>query len=166
LLVALVTTVIVLQAGVFPELRLLGVVPDLGALLAVSVAFHEGSDTAALVGFFTGLGLDLFVDSPLGLWGLSYALTAWTVGILQGGFIRTPKLMPLLLGAFAGLMVGLVFLGLGIITGVDGLVEWRSLGIVARSTLYDTLLAPIVFAIVTRLLVEPSLSSTYRFRPW
>jgi rod shape-determining protein MreD len=166
LLTALVVTSIVLQAGVLPEMRLLGVVPDLGAVLAVSVAFHEGGDSAALVGFAAGVGFDLFVESPLGLWGLSYAIAGWAIGVIQGGFIRTPRIVPLLLGAFAGLAAGVSYLVLGILTGVDGLVDWGSLGVLARTTLYDIVIAPFVFFVVTKLLVEPSVSSTIRLRPW
>ena len=164
LLGALVLTGVVLQAAVFPELRLLGVVPDLGAVLAVCVAYHAGSDSAALVGFCAGLGFDLFVETPLGLWALAYALTGWAVGPIQGGFIRTPRAVPLLLGAFAGVVSGVIFVILGVISGVDGLVAWSTLGVIARTTLYDTLLAPFVFFAVSRLLAERHLASTYHFR--
>lgn len=91
LLAALVGTTVVLQVAVMPELRIFGVVPDLGAVLAVCVAYHSGSDSAALVGFAAGLGFDVFLESPLGLCALAYALTGWAVGPIQGGFIRTPR---------------------------------------------------------------------------
>lgn len=164
LLGALIVTSVVLQVAVFPEVRLLGVVPDLGAVLAVCVAYHSGSDSAALVGFFAGLGVDLFMETPLGLWALAYALTGWAVGPIQGGFIRTPRAVPLLLGAFAGVVSNVLFVVLGVISGVAGLVAWDTLGIIARSTLYDTLLAPFVFLVVQRLLAERTLASTYHFR--
>lgn len=165
ILLALVGTSIVLQAAVLPEMRLLGVVPDLGALLAVSVAVHEGSDTGALVGFVAGLGFDFFVESPLGLWALSFAVAGWAVGPIQGGFIRIPRVVPLLLGAFAGVVAGTCYVVLGIITGVDGLVAWQTLGILGRTILFDIALSPLVFLVVSKLLAEPTLSSTYRLGP-
>ena len=53
-----------------------GRVPDLGLVVAVAVAFDHGPEAGAFVGFLAGLGFDLFVETPLGLAALAYALTA------------------------------------------------------------------------------------------
>ena len=131
----------------------------------VSVAMHEGSDTGALVGFAAGLGFDFFVESPLGLWALSFAVAGWAVGPIQGGFFRVPRVVPFLLGAFAGVVAGSCYVVLGVITGVDGLVAWQTLGILGRTILFDIALAPLVFFIVSRLLAERTVAATYRLGP-
>ena len=67
----------------FTHLRILGVVPDLGLVLAVAIAYRSGPEAGALTGFAAGLCYDLFLETPLGLSALSYALTAYAVGLLQ-----------------------------------------------------------------------------------
>lgn len=148
----LVTAAVVLQAGVFPDLRLLGVVPDLGLLVAVSVSYRDGPEAGAVVGFAAGLGYDLFLQTPLGLSALSYALTAYLVGVLRAAMLRSPRWASLGLGAAAGVVGGLLFAGIGIVSGVDRLLAVATLSVVGRSALYDVLLAPFVFAIVQRVL--------------
>ena len=74
----------------FPHLRIFGVVPDLGLVLAVAVAYRSRPEAGALVGFVAGLGYDLFLETPLGLSALSYALDRVRVGVLAGGMLRSP----------------------------------------------------------------------------
>ncbi len=150
----LVALAVVLQGGVFPSLRVLGTVPDLALLLAAAVAYREGPDTAALVGFAAGLGTDLFLETPLGLTALSCALTGYALGVLQTGLSRSPRWVAPLLGAAAGLGGGLIFAAGGVVTGSDVLASWRTLDVILRATLYDALLAPLVFLAVGRLLRE------------
>ena len=97
----LVMTVIV-QVALFPHLRLAGRVPDLGLVVAVAVAFDHGPEAGAIVGFLAGLGFDLFLETPLGLTALAYALTAYAVGVLQGGVLRTPRWFTPVIGVRGG----------------------------------------------------------------
>ncbi|MCZ7534559.1 MAG: rod shape-determining protein MreD [Acidimicrobiia bacterium] len=153
-LALLVSATIVLQGGVFPGLRVFGTVPDLALLVAAAVAYMEGPDTAAVIGFVAGLGTDLFLETPLGLTAISCALTGYALGVLQTGLLRSPRWVAPLLGAAAGLGGGLVFAAGGVVTGSEVLASWRTLDVILRATLYDALLAPLVFLAVGRLLRE------------
>ena len=73
---------VIVQVTVFPHLRIFGVVPDLGLVLAVAVAYRLGPEAGALTGFAAGLGYDLFLETPLALSALSYALTAYAIGVV------------------------------------------------------------------------------------
>lgn len=151
-LTAAVVVTVVLQVALFPSLRLLGTVPDLGLLLAVAVAYRDEPETAALVGFAAGFGYDLFLATPAGLSALAYALTGYGVGVLQGGLLRSPRWVAPFLGGLGGLAGGLVFAGMGVLAGSEALSDWRTLSVVARAAAYDALLAPFVFAAAGRLL--------------
>ncbi|MGQ0825430.1 MAG: rod shape-determining protein MreD [Actinomycetota bacterium] len=151
LAVALVLLVIV-QVSLFPHLRLLDAVPDLGLVFAVAVAYREGPEPGAITGFASGLAFDLFLETPLGLSALTYALTAYAVGVVQTGMLRSPTWIPPLLGAAAGIGGGLAFLGIGGLAGVDGLWTTRALAVVSAAALYDAVMAPFVFVLVNRLL--------------
>ena len=152
---ALLVLTVVVQVVLFPHARLAGRVPDLGLVLAVAVAFDHGPEEGAIVGFVAGLGFDLFLSTPLGLTALAYALTAYAVGVLQGGMLRAPKWFTPVIGLLAGLAGGLLFVGIGLLAGVGGVHGNRAFATVVLAAIYDALLAPFMFLLVGALLREP-----------
>ena len=159
----LVLTVVV-QVALFPHLRLAGRVPDLGLVVAVAVAFDHGPEAGAIVGFLAGLGFDLFLETPLGLTALAYALTAYAVGVLQGGVLRTPKWFTPVIGV-GGVAGGLLFVGVGLLAGVDGVHGNQAFVTVALAAAYDALLAPFVFILVGAWLRDPRERLTWSADP-
>ncbi len=153
--VALIALTVVLQVVIFPHVRLAGRVPDLGLLLAVAIAFDHGPEEGAVVGFVAGLAFDLFLSTPLGLTALSYALTAYAVGVLQGGVLRAPRWFTPVIGFLAGLCSGLLFVGIGLLAGVEGVHGNRAFATVVIAAIYDGLLAPFVFVLVGAVLDDP-----------
>ena len=161
-LAMLVATTVVVQVALMPQLRLFGVVPDLGLVLAIAVAYHDGAETAAIVGFLTGVGFDLFLRTPVGTSALAYAVTGYLAGLLQTGLIRANRWMPLLLGALGGLVGGLLFVAVAILAGTDALISSGTLATVAKAALFDAVLSPFVFPIVEHTLPERSPAAS----PW
>jgi rod shape-determining protein MreD len=152
---ALIVTTIILQVALFPHLRLAGRVPELGLVLAVAIAFDHGPEEGAIVGFLCGLGFDLFLATPLGLTALAYALTAYGVGVLQGGMLRAPGWFTPVIGFLSGIAFGLLFVGIGLLAGVEAVRGNRAFATIVISAVYDGLLAPFVFMIVGAVLREP-----------
>src|SRR5450631_2816330 len=129
---ALVVLVVVIQVTVFPHLRLFGVVPDLGLIVALAVGYQEGPEAGAIVGFVAGFGFDLFLATPLGLDALTYAIVGYGIGVFESGLFRSPPWLPSFLGA-AGAVV-----------------------VISYAALYDAILAPFVFFLVRRVLRSES----------
>ena len=154
-IVVLVVLTVVVQVVLFPHFRLAGRVPDLGLVLAVAVAFDYGPEEGAIVGFFAGLGFDLFLSTPLGLTALAYALTAYAVGVVQGGLPRAPRWFTPVIGFLGGIAGGLLFVGIGLLAGVDGVHGDGAFATVVLAAVYDGLLAPFVFIVVAALLHDP-----------
>ncbi len=151
----LVVVIVILQVTVFPHLRLFGVVPDLGLLVAIAVGYQEGPEAGALVGFVAGLGYDLFLETPLGLSALAYALVGYGVGIIESSLLRSPRWLPSLLGFLGGLVGGLLIIAIGVLVGIDGVKGAHGIETVALAALYDALLAPFVFLLVRKVLGTP-----------
>jgi rod shape-determining protein MreD len=147
-LALVVVLVVIVQVTVMPHLRILGVVPDLGLVLAVAVAYRDGAEPGAITGFAAGLGYDLFLATPLGLSALVYALTAYAVGVVRTGMMRSPRWIPPLLGGLAGLAGGLAFIGIGGLAGVPGMWTTHALTVVGLAAVYDAAVAPLVFLLV------------------
>jgi rod shape-determining protein MreD len=149
-LAVLIMLLVILQVTVFPHLRLAGVVPDLGLVVAIAVGFREGPEAGAIAGFTAGLAYDLFLSTPLGLSALSYALVGYFVGVVEGGLMRVPAWLPTVLGFIGGLAGGLVFIGIGVLVGVDAVKGLHGVETVALAAVYDAIVAPIVFFLVNR----------------
>jgi rod shape-determining protein MreD len=153
--ILLLIATVILQVAFFPHIRIDGRVPDLGLIVAVAVAFDYGPEAGALFGFFAGLGFDFFLETPLGLSALAYALTAFAVGTVQGGVLRTPKWFTPVIGAVSGVMGGLIFIGVGLLAGVEGVHGNAAFVTIAITALYNALLAPFVFIVVGAWLRDP-----------
>jgi rod shape-determining protein MreD len=147
-LAALVFVIVLVQVSVFPHLRLFGVVPDLGLLCALAVGYHEGPEAGAIVGFAAGFGFDLFLSTPLGLDALTYAIVGYGIGVFESGLFRSPRWLPSFLGALGGLAGGLIFIGIGVLVGVDAVKGQHGVVIISKAALYDAILAPFVFFLV------------------
>lgn len=118
-----VLLVLTLQTSLFDDLRFRGVHADAMLLFAVGAGIVAGAETGALVAFGVGLVADLFVQTPLGLSALAFALVAFAVGTLQGTLIRaswwiTPATA--LFGSAAGVVV---FALIGAVLGQTELVN-------------------------------------------
>ena len=144
--------VVIVQVAVFPHLRLFGVVPDLGLLLALAVGYQEGPELGAIAGVLAGFGYDLFLETPLGLNALTYAVVGYTIGVLESGLFRSPRWLPSFLGLVGGLAGGLFFIAIGVLAGVDAVKGTHGVKTIALAAVYDALLAPFVFFLVRRVL--------------
>ena len=149
-LAILVGLMIVLQVAVFPHLRIAGVVPDLGLIVAIAVGYQLGPEAGAITGFCAGLGFDLFLETPLGLNALAYALVGYGVGVLETGLFRSPRWLPSFLALVGGLAGGLILIAIGVLAGVESVKGTHAVETVALAALYDALLAPFVFFLVAR----------------
>lgn len=136
---------VVLQTSVFPHLRIASVVPDLGLVAAVAIAVRYGPELGAGFGFAAGLAADVFLQTPLGLAALAFGLTAYLVGIMQRALARPAWWLNPALAIGAGLVSGLLFIGIGAVVGQDQLVQVHSLRIVMLAALYDGVVALAVF---------------------
>jgi rod shape-determining protein MreD len=146
----LVVVVVIAQVTLFPHLRLAGVVPDVGLVVALAVGYHDGPEAGAAVGFCAGLGFDLFLESPLGLNALAYALVGYGVGVIESGLLRSPRWLPSILALIGGIAGGLILVGIGVLAGVENVKGGLGLQTIALAALYDALLAPFVFFLLSR----------------
>lgn len=118
-----VVLVLVVQQSALQDVRVRGVHPDALLLFAIAVGLAAGSEVGSVVGFGIGLVADLFVETPLGLSALTFALVAFAVGTFQAALIRSSWwITPLtaLVASAAG--VGL-FVVIGAVLGQSRLLE-------------------------------------------
>jgi rod shape-determining protein MreD len=141
----LLVLLVVLQTSLMPHLRIAGVVPDLGLVAAVALAARYGPETGAGFGFAAGLATDLFSQTPLGLAALAFGLTAFAVGVLQSAFARPVWWLAPVLAALAGVVAGLLYVGIGRVIGQDQLWAAHSVRTILLAAVYDGIVALVVF---------------------
>lgn len=141
----LLVLLVVLQTSVLPHLRIGGVVPDLGLVAAVAISVRYGPEVGGSFGFAAGLATDLFLQTPLGLSALAFALTAYLAGVLQARLARPAWWVAPALAGAAGIVAGLLFVGIGGLVGQDHLFVLRSLRTILLAALYDAIVAVAVF---------------------
>jgi rod shape-determining protein MreD len=148
----LVLLVVVLQLSGFSQMRMLGGYIDLIPLLVGAVAIYAGSVTGAIVGFCTGLLIDLALGQNVG--ATSLVLTTLGYGVGRYRDLRDPAhgLMPIPVAAAAtfGYLVTVAAVSFMLEIGAD------VSGLVVREAIITLLLNVAValpfFALVRRVL--------------
>jgi rod shape-determining protein MreD len=133
--------VLVVQTSLVANLDVFGVRGDVMLLVPIAAGLSGGRDRGAIVGFASGLALDLVVHgTPAGFFALGYTLVGYIVGVAQGTLLRTAWWIPVLT-ALAGSALGVVILAtLGKVIGLEGLFDRRLLTIAAVVAVMNGLL--------------------------
>jgi rod shape-determining protein MreD len=147
-LALVIVAIVVLQTTVFSdELRVFGVMPDIGLVLTVAIAYQQGPERGAAFGFASGLAVDMFLDTPVGLSALSFALVGYGVGVVQSGMVRPSRWTAPVMGLLGGIAGGALFVCVGALAGQEQLFALRSVKVILIAGVYDSLLAVVAFPI-------------------
>lgn len=110
-----------LQLHVVDGIRIAGRHPMILLLVPIAAALEGDGTRGAVAGFVAGLVLDLYLETPLGLSALVFAIVGYGVAAFERGVIRADRwLQP----AVAGVASGLGVIGLGIAAAVFGQPEY------------------------------------------
>lgn len=142
----LVAVALVLQHSLVADMRIGDVRPDLLLLIAVLAGMVGGPERGAVIGFVTGLLVDLFVPTPLGLSALTFTLVGFAAGGLQSGIIRSAWWIPPVTG-FVGSVGGILLNAvLGAVLGRSHFVRLDVAIIAVGVGVMNAVLAPLVAA--------------------
>ena len=116
--------VTVAQTALGNDLRIGRVAPDLLVLVSICAGLAGGAEAGALVGFFSGLLMDLFLTStPLGLSALTYCIAGAVVGWLRSSVLPERNLVIPVAALLATAGAVLLFVGFGDMLGQHQLLE-------------------------------------------
>jgi rod shape-determining protein MreD len=166
---ALVVMALVLQVSFFPHIapdRLgHGVVPNLCLLVVVGAALVRGPESAAVLGFVTGVLLDLAppADHVAGRWALALVVVGYVAGRMRpesaaGVDGAKPSAMAVVATVAASSFVGTSIYALSGLVLQDPVVSVGDLlPVILASVFWDVLLTPFVLPPVMRLfaVLEP-----------
>ena len=104
----LVTASFILQTTVFRVVDFGGITPNLLIILTASTAFIKGDKPGLLVGFFSGLLVDIFFGNYIGFFALIYMYIGFIVGKLHVIFFTQNLAIPILIISLADFVFGFV----------------------------------------------------------
>ena len=158
-LALVVAVALVLHQSLFVTVRFGDAHPQVMLLVAVVGGLLAGAERGALIGFTAGLVADLFVQTPLGLSALTFALVGFVVGSVQSGIVHSAWWIgpvTALAASFAGV---LLYGMLGAIIGQAHFVSPRLIGIAAGVGAMNAILAlPVLRAMAWALNTGPERS--------
>lgn len=137
---------VTLQTTLLADLDFFGAKGDIMLLLPIAAGINGGRDRGAIVGFVSGLTLDLVVHgTPTGFFALGYTLVGYIVGMAQAGVLRAAWWIPVLT-ALGGSALGVVTLAVvGKFLGLEGLFDRHLLTIcVVVAVINGALVLPMI----------------------
>ena len=146
---AMVCLAVVAQTAVFRFVAIDGVVPNLALVLVVVSAIDRGPQFAALLGFGSGLLLDLAppADHVAGRWALALVVVGYLAGRVRQDARSSTLTAVLVVGA--GSFVGTsLYAFSGVLLDDGALAMDQMLQIIVTSVLWDLLLAPLLVPVL------------------
>ena len=151
--VALALLGVALQTTLFVRFRPFDASPALALLVVLALSRHLGRMGSLLMGFGTGLLLDLLSETALGLWALVATAVAFATVRLRHRFEDDVTL--LVPGVFLISFAAMALYGLlGTIFGEQTLADAQVVRKMLLPAVYNTVLAVLVLPPVTKLIGE------------
>ena len=97
----------VLQCTVFPVLDIAGIKPNLLLIVTASFGFMRGSKSGMLVGFLSGLLIDIQFGKMIGFYALIYLVVGFLNGLFEQMFYDEDIKLPLFLIAVSDFLYGI-----------------------------------------------------------
>jgi len=151
-LTMVITFAVVLQVALFPHLAYAGVVPNLALLVVVAAALVRGPEFAAVIGFLSGLAIDLAppADHVAGRWALALVVVGYLAGRVRQD-ARTSALAAIVTVAAASFVGTSIFALSGMVLSDPAVPAVEALAVIPTAVVYDVLITPFVLPLMMRL---------------
>jgi rod shape-determining protein MreD len=138
---------LLLQTTVLARMRVFGVMPDFMLLVAISGGITAGATRGAALGFASGMLIDLFLSTPLGLSALVFTLVGYGVGVANTGVLRSAWYIPVLTAGAASVAGVVLYALVGSMLG-EPMIDGHLVTIAAVVGLSNAVLAPVAVKFV------------------
>jgi len=138
-----ILTALIVDLSVLSRVRVAGTMADLMLLLGIAAGITGGPVRGAVVGFASGMAVDLFLQTPFGLSALVFSIVGYAVGTAESGILRASWWIPVLTALVASAVGELAFAVVGSVVGDTQLLTGRVWSIVVIAASMNALLAPL-----------------------
>jgi rod shape-determining protein MreD len=163
-LLPLALLAVIVQEAAVSQITIFGTSAEITVLVVMSVGLLAGSIPGAIMGFGTGLLVDIVLFQTLGVTSLLYITVGYWSGRLRE--LRDPAhgLVPMGMGAAATAFAGLGMAVIQFLLGVDAPVSLLLLQQILITVLVNTLISLPVYAVV-RWVLRSAIPEDPRRRP-
>ena len=137
-----------LQSTLFHSLSFGGIVPNLMIILTASFGFMRGEKSGLLIGFFSGLFIDIFFGEVLGFYALVYMYIGYTNGKFNRIFYPEDGKLPMALIIVSDLFYGLICYVLLFLMRTRFNIGYYFLHIILPEIVYTTFITIILYPII------------------
>jgi len=126
-----------LQLTVFTDVRILGVAPEMLAMVAILAGYFGGPQRGQTVAFGAGLLWDIYLPTHLGVSALIFAVAAYAIGSIEAGLFHDSRSQRTALVTLATMVIVVVYALSNEIFGVRGLLNLQLLKVAAVAGLFN-----------------------------
>ena len=144
-----------LQCTVFNNLSFGGIIPNLMIIVTASYGFMKGRKSGLLVGFFSGLLMDIFFSSILGFYALIYMYIGYLNGIFRKMFYPEDIKLPIALIVSSDFIYNMVIYILSFLLKGRFQFSYYFLNIIIPEMVYTIIVTCVLYPLL--LLVESRL---------
>lgn len=147
--IAMVIVGYFLQTGIFTELALGGIVPNLFVICTVSIGMIRGKKEGCLIGFVFGILMDALYAMYFGVYALLLAIMGYVAGYVQQIFYEEDMTLPIVMIGLADLLYGIIiFLFSFFPRGRTNFLFYLG-HIILPGTIYTLILAVFIYRLIT-----------------
>jgi rod shape-determining protein MreD len=151
-----------LQAGIAPQIAVYGIVPNFIFLVVVTLALVEGPVAGAVAGFVGGLLFDLLASSVVGPYALVFCVVGYLAGLIHAHMFAEGWLLPVSVVFIAGLGAEIAYGLILAVLDVGMPLGWSFVRIMLPDAVYNTLLAVLLYPVLTRVLRRDRTVKSFR----
>lgn len=137
-----------LQCSVFPHFSFGGIIPNLMIIVTSSYGFMRGKKDGLIVGFFSGLFMDIFFCDVIGYYALIYMYIGYFNGIFRRLFYPEDIKLPLVLIIGSDFLYNLVSYILGFLLKGRFQVGYYFLNICIPEIVYTVVVTCVLYPIL------------------
>ena len=120
-----------LQYTLVTQFRIAGVSADLFLVVAIAAGMNAGAERGAVVGFVSGLCLDLMVVTPFGLGAIAGLVAGVVAGLLEFATVHSARWLTMVIGFIASAAGVVVFALSGSLLGRPDMLSLHTITVMA-----------------------------------
>ncbi|SFB67889.1 rod shape-determining protein MreD [Butyrivibrio sp. YAB3001] len=138
----------ILQTTVFRRIDFGGITPNLLLIVVVSSAFIKGDKTGLLVGFFSGILVDIFFGSYLGFFALIYMYLGFIVGKFHEVFFSQNIAIPIFFITITDFVYGFICYVLMFLFRTRFNIGYYMMSVIVPEMVYTALIAIFYYPVI------------------
>lgn len=140
-----------LQVTVFKALEIANVSPNLLVVLVAALGFMKGKREGIIIGFISGLFIDIYFSSVLGVYALLYMLIGYFNGCFKKEFFPDDIKLPVILIAVSDLIYNLMIYVVMFLLHGDVRIDYYLANIMIPELVYTLLVSIVLYLIILRI---------------